>query len=242
MSVQRHILKDAAEAAQACAKYILGVLEQTRAERGQATIAISGGSTPKLMFAEMAASKFAWDGIHLFWVDERPVPPDDKQSNYRLAAETLLAPAGIPPGQVHRIHAELDPTVAANMYVEEIRGFFKLRPNELPRFDVIHRGMGAEAHTASLFPGEPLIADRKKIAAAVRVEKLSQWRITLLPGALLAARHTAMLVAGEDKATALQAVFGEPYDPVKYPAQLGLGEHQDVEWFLDEPAARLLQR
>lgn len=242
MSVQRHILQDAAAAAQACAKYILGVLEGARAERGRATIALSGGSTPKLLFERMAASNFQWNGVHLFWVDERPVPPDDDHSNYKLAAGALLSPAGIPPQQVHRIRAELDPTVAADLYVEEIRGFFKLQPNELPRFDVVHRGMGAEAHTASLFPGEPLIGDRQQIAAAVRVEKLSQWRITLLPGVLLAAHHTAMLVAGEDKATAVRAVFGEPYDPLKYPAQLGLRDAEGVEWFLDEPAARLLQR
>jgi 6-phosphogluconolactonase len=242
VSAQRHILQDAPAAAQACAKYILGVLEEARAARGQATMALSGGSTPKLLFHQMAASNFPWDGIHFFWVDERPVPPDDDRSNYKLAAGALLSPAAIPPQQVHRIRAELDPTVAADMYVEEIRNFFKLQPNELPRFDVIHRGMGAEGHTASLFPGEPLIGDRQRIAGPVRVEKLSQWRITLLPGVLLAARHTAMLVAGEDKATAVRAVFEDPYDPLKYPAQLGLRDAQEVEWFLDEPAGRLLPR
>lgn len=241
MSVQPHIFADARAAAEACAQHILGVLKQARAERGRATIALSGGTSPKLMFERMAASKFQWHGIHFFWVDERPVPPDDDRSNYKLAAGALLSPAAIPPQQVHRIHAELDPAVAADMYVEEIRSFFKLQANELPRFDVIHRGMGGEAHTASLFPGEPLIGDRQKIAATVRVEKLSQWRITLLPGVLLAARHTAMLVAGEDKATAVQAVFEEPYDPFKYPAQLGLRDAEEVEWFLDEPAGRLLQ-
>ena len=98
-----------------------------------------------------------------------------------------------------------------------------------------------DAHTASLFPTEPLIADRGKIAAAVHVEKLSQWRITLLPGALLAAHHTAMLVAGDDKEAAVRSVFEAPYDPAKYPAQLGLRDSGKVDWFLDEPAARLLR-
>lgn len=242
MSVQRHILQDARAAAQACAQYILGVLEEARAQRGQATIALSGGSSPKLLFERLAASKFNWDGVHFFWVDERPVPPEDKQSNYKLAGETLLWPAGIPPQQVHRIRAELEPTVAAGIYVDEIRSFCRLRPGELPQFDVIHRGTGADAHTASLFPGEALIADRQGIAAPVRVEKLSQWRITLLPGVLLAALHTAVLVAGEDKATAVRVVFEEPYDPGKYPAQLGLRDGGEAQWFLDEPAAKLLQR
>ena len=242
MRVARHIFPDAPAAAEACGKYILRALERARAERGQATIALSGGSTPKLMFERMAASNFKWNGIHFFWVDERPVPPDDDRSNYKLAAGALLKPANIPESQVHRIHAELQPEAAAEMYVKEIRSFFKLQANEMPRFDVIHRGMGPDAHTASLFPSEPLIADRQKIAEAVHVEKLSQWRITLLPGALLAARRTAMLVAGDDKATPLRSVFEEPYEPGKYPAQLGLRDSQELEWFLDESAARLLQR
>lgn len=242
MSIERHVSPDPAGAAQACARYILKALEQARDERGQATIALSGGSTPKLLFERMAASNFKWNGIHFFWVDERPVPPDDDRSNYKLAAGALLKPANIPEPQIHRIHAELESAKAADQYVEEIRSFFKLKPTELPKFDVIHRGMGPDAHTASLFPAEPLIADRQKIAAAVRVDKLSQWRITLLPGVLLAARRTAMLVAGDDKATSLRSVFEEPYDPGKYPAQLGLRDGGEAEWFLDEPAARLLPR
>ncbi len=242
MSVQRHILKDAEAAADACGEYILGVLRDAVAAAGQASIALSGGSTPKLLFQRLAAAKFQWTGVHFFWVDERPVPPDDDRSNYKLALETLIAPAGIPRQQVHRIRAELHPAAAADMYIDEIRTFFKLQKNELPRFDVIHRGMGPDAHTASLFPTQPLIADREKIAAPVHVEKLSQWRITLLPGVLLGAHHTAVLVAGDDKAPAVQSVFGEPYDPKKYPAQLGLRDAKDVEWFLDEGAAKLLPR
>jgi 6-phosphogluconolactonase len=242
MSAQRHIFADADAAAEACANYVLGALEDALAARSQATIALSGGSTPKLMFGHLAAANFNWAGVHVFWVDERPVPPDDDRSNYKLAAETLIGPAGIPRRQVHRIRAELHPAAAAEMYVDEIRTFFKLLPNELPRFDVIHRGMGADAHTASLFPTQPLIGDREKIAAPVQVEKLQQWRITLLPGVLLAAYHTAVLVAGDDKASAVQSVFEEPYDPKKYPAQLGLRDGKEVKWFLDEGAAKLLPR
>lgn len=242
MSVQRHIFADAEAAAEACAKYILNVIGEALATRSQATIALSGGATPRLLFKRLAGANFSWAGVHLFWVDERPVPPDDDRSNYKLAAETWIGPAGIPRQQVHRIRAELHPAAAAEMYVEEIRSVFKLQPNQLPRFDVIHRGMGADAHTASLFPSQPLIGDREKIAAPVQVEKLSQWRITLLPGVLLAAYHTAMLVAGEDKAPAVRSVFEEPYDPKKYPAQLGLRDAKEVEWFLDEAAAKLLTR
>jgi 6-phosphogluconolactonase len=241
MSVQRHILEDPQSAAESCAHHILGILKDTIAKRPYATLALSGGPTPKLMFERMVAAKFQWDRVHLFWVDERPVPPNDERSNYRLAEESLIKPAGIPKSQVHRIRAELHPAAAADMYMAEMRTFFRLRPQGIPRFDVIHRGMGADAHTASLFPAEPLIDDRKKIAAAVHVEKLWQWRITLLPGTLLTASHTAVLVAGDDKAAAVRAVFEETYDPRKYPAQLGMRDGRDVVWFLDKAAAKLLK-
>jgi 6-phosphogluconolactonase len=128
------------------------------------------------------------------------------------------------------------------MYVDEIRNFFRLQPKELPRFDVVQRGMGPDAHTASLFPAEPLIADREKIAAAVYVEKLSQWRITLLPGTLLAAQHTAVLVAGEVKAPAVRSIFEDSYDPKKYPAQIGMRNGHEMAWFLDGGAAKQLMR
>jgi 6-phosphogluconolactonase len=110
----------------------------------------------------------------------------------------------------------------------------------MPHFDLVHRGMGPDAHTASLFPGEPLIDDRERIAAAVFVPKFNQWRVTLLPGALLAARHTVFLVAGEDKAEAVRAVFHEEYDPKKYPAQIASHHGRGVTWFLDESAAKLM--
>ncbi len=230
---------DPKTAAEVCAGFIIARLEEALSGKEQATLAISGGSTPKPMFDTLAARRFPWDRVHVFWVDERAVPPTAPQSNYKLAAETFLIPAGVPQRNVHRVPAELMPEVAARRYEEDIRNFFGLEPGEMPHFDVIHRGMGPDAHTASLFPGEPLIDDRQGIAAAVYVGKLAQWRITLLPGVLEAARNTAMLVTGPDKAEALRAVFQEPYEPKKYPAQLG-SRGGAVTWFLDQAAARLI--
>ena len=106
--------------------------------------------------------------------------------------------------------------------------------------DVVHLGMGPDAHTASLFPGQPLIDDRDHIAAPLYAEKFQQWRVTLLPGVLLAAKHTVFLVAGEDKAEAARAVFKEEYDPKRYPAQIASHQGRGVVWFLDQAAARLL--
>jgi len=240
MSVRRHTLPDATSAAEACAHHVIGLLEEVLSGQEFATFAISGGSTPKLLFQRLAASKFRWDHVHLFWVDERCVPPADVASNYKLADDFLIQPAHIPHRQVHRIFGELAPQNAAKRYVDEIREFFGLDEGEMPRFDVIHRGMGPDAHTASLFPGDPLIENREDIAAAVYSDAHKQWRVTLLPGALLAAKHTVFLVAGDDKAEMVRAVFQEEYDPMKYPAQIASHHGRGVTWFLDQPAARML--
>ncbi|HEX8985451.1 MAG TPA: 6-phosphogluconolactonase, partial [Bryobacteraceae bacterium] len=197
-------------------------------------------TSPRIMFERLAELELPWNRIHVFWVDERAVPPADPESNYRLAAESLLNHVALPPRNVHRIRAELAPEAAAGEYGQAIRTYFGLTSGAMPVFDVAHRGMGPDAHTASLFPGEPLIADRTGIAAAVYVEKKTQWRITLLPGPLEAARTTVMLVTGADKAEALRAVLGEPYDPARLPAQIASAGEGDVAWFLDQPAARLL--
>jgi 6-phosphogluconolactonase len=254
--VKSAVLPTAQAAAEACARRILELLDAALALAPHATLAVSGGSSPKAMFDSLARSGFLWDRVHIFWVDERCVPPTDGASNYRMAYEHLIAPAGIPEANVHRIHGELEPRAAAALYEEAIRGFFGvgqtpssaadplagLRPKaeggaEMPRFDVVHRGIGADAHTASLFPGEPLIRERRGVAAAVFAPQFNQWRVTLLPGVLEAAKNTVILAAGADKAEAVRAVFEEPYDPAKLPAQIGARE---ADWFLDEAAARLL--
>jgi 6-phosphogluconolactonase len=230
MSNQFFVHPDPQQAAEACARFILSMLEG----KPKSTLAISGGSSPKIMFEIFAKTQFSWDRVHLFWVDERGVPPEDAQSNFKLANDHWLIPGRFPKANVHRIQAELAPELAAQRYVEEIRSVFG--PG-LPNFDVIHQGMGPDGHTASLFPGQPLIQDRTGIAAAVWVEKFKQWRITLLPGVLLAARSTAMLVTGADKTEALDAVLHGPFDPQTYPSQIIAREGRDVHWFLEESLA-----
>jgi 6-phosphogluconolactonase len=241
MSVHRYTLPDPAAAAEACCHSIINLLDEALAGQEYASLAVSGGTTPKLMFQKMAATRFPWDKVALFFVDERCVPPTDAASNYKLAEEFLIRPAHIPNRNVHRIMGELPPDVAAKRYQQEIREFFGLDEGEMPHFDVVHRGMGPDAHTASLFPGEPLIEDREHIAAAVWVEKFHMWRVTLLPGALLAAKHNVFLVCGDDKAESVRAVLNEEYDPKKYPAQIASHHGRGVSWFLDQAAARLLE-
>jgi 6-phosphogluconolactonase len=237
MIVQRHSLPDLATAADECARRITGLLESALAGGAEASFAVSGGTTPRLLFQKLAALHFDWSRVHLFWVDERCVPPTDPASNYKLTKDWLLPGTRLPERNVHRILGEIAPKEAAHRYDEEIRGFFTLDPGEMPRFDVVQCGMGPDGHTASLFPGNPLIDDREGIAAAVFASQFDQWRVTLLPGPLLAARHVLYLVSGADKADTVRAVFEGPFEPQKYPAQL-IGRR--AEWFLDEAAAALL--
>jgi 6-phosphogluconolactonase len=237
MSVQWYTHPDPRAAADACAQHISALLEQALSGQEHATLAVSGGSTPKLLFQSMVASRFRWPRVHLFFVDERCVPPNDPESNYRLANENLITPAHIPPAQVHRIPAEIKPETAAQKYVDDIRNFFGLEEGEQPHFDVVQCGMGPDAHTASLFPGEPAIDDRDGIAAALYVQKMAKWRVTLLPGALLAAKNTVFLVAGPDKAPAVGDVYHQEFDPKHYPAQLISRQGKRVSWFLDQAAA-----
>ena len=241
MSAQLHIYADPKLTAEALSRHTLSILEESLSGEGDVSFAVSGGSTPALLFQKLAESRFKWDRVHLFWVDERVVPPNDPQSNFRLAEEHFILPCHFHRRNVHRVHGEQRPEVAARHYVDEIREFFRLGPGELPHFDLMHRGIGADAHTASLFPGEPLIEDRDRIAAAVFIEKLNQWRVTLLPGVLLAAHHTAMLACGEDKAEPVRAVFKEEYNPMKYPAQIVVHHGRRIVWFLDEAAAKYIR-
>ncbi|MGO4882470.1 MAG: 6-phosphogluconolactonase [Bryobacteraceae bacterium] len=237
MSVQWFTQPDPRAAAAACAQHISALLEEALANQERATLAVSGGSTPKLLFQSMVASGFKWQRVHLFFVDERCVPPNDNESNYRLANENLITPAHIPAAQVHRIHAEIKPETGAQQYVDDIRNFFGLEEGEMPHFDVVQCGMGPDAHTASLFPGGAAIDDREHIAGAVFVEKFGKWRITLLPGALLAANNTVFLVTGADKAPGVGDVFHQEFDPKHYPAQLISRQGKHVTWFLDQAAA-----
>ena len=229
-------------AAVACGDRTLELLDQARRERGMATLAVSGGSTPRLMFQSMAKRSFAWSNVHIFQVDERCVPPGNAASNFRMTKESLLDAVSIPQSNFHRIAGELAPDEAARLYVDDIRLTFHLGPGELPAFDVIQRGMGPDGHTASLFPGEPLIGEHIGIAAAVDVDKpyidkVMRHRITLLPGVLERARHTLCLATGPDKAEALHKVLRGAFDPFSFPAQIA---SPDTVWYLDKASAAQL--
>lgn len=230
------------EAAAAAAAFILGKLEEALRSARQATLAVSGGSTPKLMFEKMAAQEFEWSKLQLFFVDERPVPPGDPESNFSMAEAALCRPAGLKAGQVHRIEGELEPGLAAQRYTEDLVESFGLEEGEAPRFDVLHLGMGDDAHTASLFPGEPLILDRSGLVGSVYAPAKKSYRVSLLPRVLLNAANAVFLVTGADKAKRLKAVLEGPQDFLAYPAQMVDRQAEEVVWFVDRDAAAELDR
>ena len=237
ISAQLRVSETPEQVAAGCSQFILSRLAETLQSQPRATLAISGGSSPRLMFIDMAKAGFDWSNVHIFWVDERCVPPTDDRSNYKLAEETLLNAAKIQPQNVHRVYGELLPEEAAARYVSDLRQFFG--QTGLPAFDVIHRGMGPDAHTASLFPGEPLIKNNTDSAAHVWVEKMKMDRVTLLPGVLFAAKRTVLLVSGADKVDAMYNVLEGPEDFLKYPCQIASRDNR-AAWYMDKASTAKL--
>lgn len=216
--------------------------------RGRFAAALSGGSTPRRVYALLGneAAPFRreipWERVHLFWGDERPVPPTDPESNYRMVRETLLSKVALPEGNVHRIAAELGPDVAAAAYEEELRRFFELAAGEVPRFDLAFLGMGADGHTASLFPGSPALAVEDRLVVAARAPRLDSHRITLTLLVFNAAAAVIFLVCGAEKARTLAAVLDPASPPDAFPCQRIRPRDGDLIWLVDRPAAAALPK
>ena len=217
-------------------------------DRGAFTVALSGGSTPRGLYEVLAGDgpppfrqRVPWGRIHFFWGDERHVPPDHPESNYRAAREALLSKVPVPPDHVHRIPAERpDAAQAAEEYARTLREHFRLADGQWPRFDLVLLGMGPDGHTASLFPGTPAVHERERLACAPWVEKLRAHRITLSPPVLNHAAGVLFLVAGEDKAETLRAVLHGEVQPDRLPAQVVRPIRGDLLWLVDQAAARCL--
>jgi 6-phosphogluconolactonase len=208
-------------------------------------VAISGGYTPKLFFEFLGqlpeVKALHWGKIELFWVDERIVRPDSQWSNYKLAADTFLTKVPIPQENIHQIPTEhSDFKIAAKYYEETIRKVFGLEENQLPEFDLILLGMGADGHTASMFPNSYASFDTENLACVVYVLDEKQNRITLTHPVLLAASHLAVLVSGEEKAEILQKVLTSEPDEIKYPIHVLWPVLDKVTWLVDKQAAKFL--
>ena len=225
----------------AAAEEVLAAAAEAVAERGRFTIALSGGSTPKSLYALIAANASAslpWDQMFFFWGDERHVPPDDPDSNYGMAKETLLSKIPTPPANIFPSPAENpDAAAAADAYEQTLRKFFGLTPGQFPRFDLILLGMGPDGHTASLFPDTAALQEKSRLVIANWVEKLQTDRITLTLPVLNAARCVAFLVSGTDKAAVLREVLEGSAPAQKYPSKLVQPGEGKLIWFVDRAAA-----
>jgi 6-phosphogluconolactonase len=222
------------------AKQFVETVAEAIARDGHAAVALSGGSTPKALYALLAQAPYRdqipWDKVHFFWGDERSVPPDDAQSNYRMAHEALLAHVPVPPQNVHRMVAEADDKEAsAEAYAAEIR---RLVPNG--RFTLIHLGMGDDGHTLSLFPHTAALDVNDRLVVPNRVDKLDTWRMTFTYPLANAAWHVVFLASGDGKAAVLKQVLEGPRDHHTYPSQGIAPTSGTLTWLVDRAAASQL--
>ena len=208
---------------------------------GRASVALSGGGTPRRTYELLAhppyRNQVTWEKIHIFWGDERCVPPDDPKSNERMARETLLEHVPIPPEQIHPIRCEQSPVKAAEQYEKILRSHFGSCG---ARFDLVLLGLGENGHTASLFPGTAVLNEEKLWSADVFVAEQSLHRVTLTAPAINMASKVAFLVSGTPKASVLKEVLEGPSDPQRLPAQLIKPVDGQLIWLVDDEAGRLL--
>jgi len=253
------------------AERITAIIRSAIASRGVAAVALTGGGTPDLLYQFLAdpgrpwRDRIDWTHVHLFWSDERAVPPDHADSNFGLANRLLIQHVPVPATQVHRIRGELTPSDAGHLYDTLLRR--RRQDTGTPLFDVMLLGIGENAHIASIFPDSPLLvrgpegsappsaqrggepaegrADlsglRQVFAAGVYVPEISQWRITMTPAALLDSAAIVIIASGASKAEALAAAVEGPVDVRRYPAQLLRAAGDQVEWIIDAAASARLR-
>ena len=208
-------------------------------DHGKFTVALSGGSTPRGLHQELAtnfAPRLDWSKVFFFWGDERHVPPDSPESNYRMAKETLLSKLPIPAENIFRVPSELpDARQAATKYEQTLKQFFDLDPDSFPRFDFILLGMGPDGHTASLFPGTAALQEKNRLVVANWVEKLNTFRITFTYPVLDDAACVMFLVNGDEKAEMVRRALKDP--TANLPCQKVRPADGELLWYLDKGAA-----
>jgi 6-phosphogluconolactonase len=228
------------------ADWVASAVESAVRARGVARIAISGGGAPKRMFELLAdpghpfRARIDWKRLLIFFVDERCVPPDSPDSNFRLANETFLSKVPLPKENIIRIEGELEPEEAAARYESAIRNQFRLEGAQLPRFDLIVLGMGTNGHTASLFPDSEALHEMMRLSVANHVQDKIAWRITLTWPVINHADKIFFLIQDGSKAEVLREVLMGPYLPEALPSQLIQPESGELSFLLDGPAASKL--
>jgi 6-phosphogluconolactonase len=239
------VLDDAEAVAHAAAEEFVAQAGAAAAAQGRFSVALSGGSTPRALYGLLASEPYRqrvdWSKVHVFFGDERCVPPDDSQSNYRMAREALLDRVLLPAENVHRPRGEIDPAQAADDYERLLREWFQPRHAAAVAhtFDLVLLGMGDDGHTASLFPGTAAVRQCDRWVVAHFVEQVDMWRITLTPPVINAAAEVAFLVEGAHKASRLREVLQGPMEPGRLPAQI-IRPQGRLLWLVDRAAAARL--
>ena len=230
------------ELSRAAAGLVIQIAEEAIEKRDAFSVSLAGGSTPRSLYSLLASEEYRtaidWSKVTFFFGDERNVPPDSPESNYRMVHETLFGPLKIDPHRIHRWRTELSNAEAiAEEYEIHLRGSVN---GPAPRLDLIALGVGADGHTASLFPHTAALHENERLTTANWVEKLNDYRLTMTFPLINNAANVIFLVAGKEKAEAVAAILEGKYDPEEYPAQNVRPAEGNAYWFIDEPAAALL--
>jgi 6-phosphogluconolactonase len=236
--------RDVDELNRKAAELFIALANKAIQQSGQFTVALSGGSTPKGLYSLLASPDYKervdWSRIHLFWGDERCVPPDHTESNFRMVQESLLSKVRIPSQNVHRMMGEKEPEQAAAEYEEHLRQFFHLSRGAVPRFDLIFLGLGEDGHAASLFPGSPALDDTEHLVATVYVERLKAPRLTMTLPVINAAAEIVFLVAGQSKSPAVKELLSASSQKLNYPAAKVKPVNGHVTWLVTQDAGESL--
>ena len=244
MKPEIRIFPDLESLSHNAAKLFIDQAARSIMERGQFLVALNGGSTPARLFQLLATDyrdKVDWSKIHVFWGDERCVPPEDNGSSYGQAREALLSRVAIPDSNLHRVKGELGPVEASKEYSIILKNFAS-PPLEWPRFDLVYLGMGEDGHTASLFPGSPMNLSQATMPVTAHYQDRPANRVTLTPIVFNSARMVAFMATGEKKAITLAEVLSDRYNPEQYPVQRIDPKDGTLIWLVDEAAASKLSR
>ena len=237
------VFDDQRAASEAMAEEFSSVAKKAVSERGQFTVALTGGSSPQTLYeilhTEPYQQRIPWEHTHVFWGDERAVPFADVQNNARMGFAKLLNHVPVPSDQIYRMNGDIAPEKSANEYEKILNQHFE---DQEPVFDLILLGMGADGHTASIFPGSKAVHEQHRLVTTGYNEDQGTHRITFTPPLIDKARHIFFAVFGDKKAETLKKVLEGSYNPEQLPAQLVKPEHGEVTWFLDKKSAKLLEK
>ena len=242
MKPEIRIFKNVEKLSRGAARLFVEQAALSIAERGRFLVALNGGSTPTRLFEMLATSfreRIDWSKVHIFWGDERCVPPDDPGSSYGQARDVLLSHVPIPETNIHRVKGELGPAEASIDYALILKEFAS-SPLDWPRFDLVYLGMGEDGHTASLFPGSPLDVSEPTLPVTAHYQDRPANRVSLTPVVFNSAQMVAFMAAGEKKAQTLAEVLSGRYNPELYPAQRIDPKEGQLIWLVDEAAANRL--